>query len=232
MVPITCTSCHTQLEVPEETIGTTVQCEICGTQFTAQTPGPAPTSVIPDIPPVDLPQFNAVTPPPMPSDAGSTPDPTTQPTPTEFGVPPTQEPLPQSQQAPGALVGSVAATEVRCMQCGYDLTGIAIGGVCPECGSLVTPSFHITSQPASGMAITSMVLGIISIPACFCYGIPSVILSILSIIFYVSAKKQVEAGKADRNSMGMAKAGLICGIVGLVLGLGYISFFIVIIASQ
>lgn len=146
---------------------------------------------------------------------------------------PTQDylPTPEAPLAPRGL----KATSVFCVQCGYNLTGVAIGSTCPECGRVVAPSFHSQMLPTSGKAITALVLGICSIPVCVLYGIPAIICGILAIIFARTAKAQIRAGEAGANSKGMAIAGLICGIVGLCLGLLYVGgiiVFVVLMASN
>lgn len=141
-------------------------------------------------------------------------------------------PAPQDHPARGGL----KATSVFCVQCGYNLTGVAIGANCPECGRVVAPSFHSQMLPTSGKAITSLVLGICSIPVCILYGIPAIICGILAIIFARNAKAQIQREEVGANSKGMATAGMICGIVGLCLGLlyvgGIIVFFIVMAANH
>ena len=118
---------------------------------------------------------------------------------------------------------------VVCLQCGYDLTGTTIGATCPECGAPVTPAFQSTMRPTSGKAIAAMVLGICSIPGCMLYGIPAIVCGILAIVFYKQAKRRIAAGEFSPGSMSMAKAGLICGIVGLALGTAYIVTVVVVI---
>ena len=122
-----------------------------------------------------------------------------------------------------------AATQVTCLQCGYNLTGTVVGGRCPECGTPVVPAFQAGSAPTSGKAIASMVLGICSIPTCLCYGVPALICGALAISFWSQAQAQITTGQRGGASEGMAKAGLICGIVGVVLGLCYIGLIAVAI---
>lgn len=91
-----------------------------------------------------------------------------------------------------------------------------IGGACPECGTLVAPTYG--ALPNSGMAIASMVLGITSIPVCFCFGVLSIVLGFVGIGLYFGAKHQMATGAYGTQSNGMAIAGLICSIVGVLLG--------------
>jgi len=79
------------------------------------------------------------------------------------------------------------------------------------------------SQPlkSSGYAVASLVLGIASIPTCFCLGLPSIVCGILAVVFHKNAMRDVEAGVVSPSSAGMAKGGRICGMIGIVLGVGY-----------
>ncbi len=78
------------------------------------------------------------------------------------------------------------------------------------------PPFWSQPQPqppqSHGYNIATLVLGILSIVCCCFYGFISIICGILAIIFFVLSKK-------NGTSNGMAVAGLICAIFGLVLGL-------------
>ena len=85
-------------------------------------------------------------------------------------------------------------------------------------------------QKSSGQAVASLVLGIASMPVCFCLGVPSIICGILAIIFHKNALRDIEAGTVSPTSAGMAKAGRICGIIGIFLGIGYWVVYIGIIA--
>ncbi len=148
---------------------------------------------------------------------------------------PAQDPESTPAPTPAAQTthagGSVTATTVYCIQCGYNLTGVAIGSHCPECGRLVVPSFHSPTLPTSGKAVASMVLGICSIAMCMFYGLPALICGPLAIAFSIMAKKQVERGEAGGASTGLATAGMVCGIVGLLLALLFIGFIVFAIVA-
>jgi len=141
--------------------------------------------------------------------------------------PPTPPPVP-----PIAGAGAVP-----CASCGYDLRGVAIGSVCPECGSPINqlgpPTYPGMRPQSSGKAITSMVLGIVSLVACFFYGIPGIICGILAVVFARKADVAIQTGEAPVTSRGMAKAGRVCGWVGISLGIVYlllvIAYFLFII---
>ena len=66
-------------------------------------------------------------------------------------------------------------------------------------------------KKSNGFAIASLVLGIVSIVFCFIPGLILVglITGIIGVVFGVLAKK--------KNPTGMATAGLVCSIIGLIL---------------
>uniref|UniRef100_UPI004057154E DUF4190 domain-containing protein n=1 Tax=Streptomyces olivaceus TaxID=47716 RepID=UPI004057154E len=70
--------------------------------------------------------------------------------------------------------------------------------------------------PQNGMGTASMVLGILAC-ALFCmYGVVSVILGVLAVVFGVKGRRRAEQGLA--NNHGQAQAGFVMGIVGIILG--------------
>ncbi len=87
------------------------------------------------------------------------------------------------------------------------------------------PNNEINNQapnPNNGLAIASLVLGILSIILCCCISVLGIITGIPAIILAVLSKKS-NGGKMS----GLAIAGLICGIFGLVLSIvGFILSFI------
>jgi hypothetical protein len=80
-----------------------------------------------------------------------------------------------------------------------------------------------TGQSTNGKAIASLVLGICSIVLClgFLAGIPAVILGRI-------AKREIAEGNGTGD--GLANAGLITGIIGIVLGVLWLLYVILVIA--
>lgn len=79
--------------------------------------------------------------------------------------------------------------------------------------------------PQNGMGIAAMVLGIISCGSFCMYGVLSVVTGVLAVIFGIKGRKRVERGVATNH--GQALAGLITGIIGIVLGLAVIVVMII-----
>ena len=69
----------------------------------------------------------------------------------------------------------------------------------------------------SAMAIVSLVLGILSVLICCCYGVPSIIFGIAGIILAVLSRKDT-----GNTLSGLAIGGMICSIIGLLLGIGVV----------
>lgn len=71
-------------------------------------------------------------------------------------------------------------------------------------------------QKSTGLAIGSLICGIASI-AVFCIWWLSIPLGVIAVVLAVMARKAIARGEASGD--GMAKAGLICGIVGAALSI-------------
>ncbi|MBM7171260.1 DUF4190 domain-containing protein [Streptomyces sp. G44] len=69
--------------------------------------------------------------------------------------------------------------------------------------------------PANGMGVTGLVLGIIA-AAVFCLWPLAIVLGILAVIFGAVGRGKARRGEATNG--GQALAGIICGVVGIVLG--------------
>jgi hypothetical protein len=81
------------------------------------------------------------------------------------------------------------------------------------------------AQPKNNAkAIWALVLGIVSIIPCCAIGlIPGGIAAVLG----SSAGKEIQASNGSQTGAGMAKAGLICGIIGIVL---FVIYWVLVIA--
>ncbi len=79
-------------------------------------------------------------------------------------------------------------------------------------------------------ATTSLVLGIISIPTCMCYGIVGLICGFLAIRMASSGQKayNLNPEEYDESSLGNLKTGKITGIIGMILSVIYLFFTIVL----
>lgn len=91
--------------------------------------------------------------------------------------------------------------------------------------NLLTPNFN--QAPVLPNATAVLVLGIISIVGAFCYGV-GIILGIIGLVLANKDKKMLDANPDvySQGSVSNLKAGRICSIVGIVVGV----VFLVIIA--
>ena len=125
-------------------------------------------------------------------------------------------------------VQSVSSSAVTCLSCGYDLSGTAVGGTCPECGAAVEQSIRRVQNAGartSGFAIASFVCGLLALifSACFPLGF----LGVVAIALYFPSMKEVNAGTVGGSSKGFAVAGLVMGIIATVLGFTCLAFFVI-----
>ncbi|GGY50705.1 DUF4190 domain-containing protein [Streptomyces djakartensis] len=74
--------------------------------------------------------------------------------------------------------------------------------------------------PQNGMGIAAMVLGIVSCTLFCLYGVVSLVTGILAVVFGIKGRKRADAGVATNH--GQAQAGLIMGIIGIILGIAVI----------
>lgn len=84
--------------------------------------------------------------------------------------------------------------------------------------------------PANGLGTASLVLGILALCLICMWGIPSIILGVLALIFGILGRKRVRRGEA--NNSGQALAGIILGSVGLVLGAAFLTFMIWVVVAH
>ena len=107
----------------------------------------------------------------------------------------------------------------------YEVPELGAGG-----GQLVQPSpgmgLSIGAPQSSGLAIASMVLGIVGILA-----VP-IVCSIAAVICGHMARSQIRKGEGRVGGDGMAMTGLITGYLGLVIYLALVAFFILLIVQM
>ena len=82
--------------------------------------------------------------------------------------------------------------------------------------------------PSNGMAIASLVLGIISIPICCFWGI-GLVPGIISIILGVISKPKT--GPNSDKLSGVAIGGIVCGIIGSVCSIFWLIYELFIVSS-
>lgn len=92
---------------------------------------------------------------------------------------------------------------------------------------------HYQVQQPLPNATAVLVLGIISIVGCICYGIPGLVCGIISLVLGNKAVRMYEDNPSayTAGSYSNAKAGRICAIIGLVISALFLLFVIFILAT-
>jgi len=121
----------------------------------------------------------------------------------------------------------ISETTITCISCGYNLTGVSIGSNCPECGERVDQSILIRrmGNQSCGYATAALVLGIISLVACF-------LLGPVAIYYGKKARTLIDAGGYNPSSRGLATAGYVLGIIGTCILCIYVLIFVMMIATN
>ena len=115
-----------------------------------------------------------------------------------------------------------------CVACGK--------GVCTECAVTVGGKTYCQDCAASGtslqptktnsLAITSLVLGIVSIPLTFCYG-TGILFGIAAFITGLIGRRQIKESAGAQSGDGMALAGMIMGgIIGGLVGIAIVTIVV------
>jgi len=92
--------------------------------------------------------------------------------------------------------------------------------------NISTPKYIYQEPIPNSTAV--LVLGIISIATCWCYGVIGLILSIIALVLSGNAKRtyMLSPEKYTPGSFSNLKAGKVCAIIGLSVSALYILFFI------
>lgn len=82
------------------------------------------------------------------------------------------------------------------------------------------------NQQSLPNATAVLVLGILSLVTCFCYGVPGMICGVIALILYSKDKKLYLANPQLYNNYSNLNTGRILAIVGLVLSILFLAFII------
>jgi Domain of unknown function (DUF4190) len=191
-------------------------------QATTAQPAPPEQPTHPGAPAPAAEQPPAASPPPAAVPFGSTPPPPAGgwgvPAPPPQAPPPGQDPT--LWLRPPAAPGGAAPPAPP---------GSYLGAPAP--GPYASPSPY-RADPDNGKAITSMVLGIVSLAlfvTSLSFAAPATLVcGIFAWVFGVQARRRLEVGETTRGQ-GPAKAGLVMGVIGVVLGVLAIAFWTLVI---
>lgn len=117
----------------------------------------------------------------------------------------------------------ISPTAIACIGCGYDLSGTAIGGQCPECGRPVSETLQSQSngERSCGSATACFVIGIISLVGCG-------VLGPVAIILYFTSKQELNKGGYAQSARTFAKVALTLGIISTAL----IGVYVLLLAAM
>jgi len=89
-------------------------------------------------------------------------------------------------------------------------------------------NYQIINLENAPNSVAVLVLGILSIVGCWCYGILGLILGIIALILAASGQKQYleNPEKYSKSSYANLKAGKICAIIGTIISSLFIIFII------
>jgi uncharacterized membrane protein YbaN (DUF454 family) len=76
-----------------------------------------------------------------------------------------------------------------------------------------------------------LVMGILSIVGCCCYGLPGVVFGIVAVILASKATKTYMEAPENYSGYGNVKAGKIMGIIGIVLSILMVLFYVWLITT-
>ena len=95
------------------------------------------------------------------------------------------------------------------------------------------PSAPIGMKPVLPNATAALILGILSIPGCCCFGVVSLVCGIIAIVLGSKAIRLYNAhpGVFTVSSYNNAKTGKICGMIGLVITLMMLLYVILVYVS-
>lgn len=108
-------------------------------------------------------------------------------------------------------------------------------GICQQCMTVVDSKIYCRAcaaagatslQETNGLAIASLVLGIISVPLDFCYG-AGLLLAIAAVIMGFVARNQIKQTGGKQKGSGMALAGILTG--GIPAALAIVGLLVIVV---
>ncbi|EYT83598.1 membrane protein, partial [Streptomyces sp. Tu 6176] len=106
---------------------------------------------------------------------------------------------------------------------GYGYPGYPAQPAYPGYPGYGWPGVH--PAPQNGLGVAALVLGILSCCLFCLYGVVSLVLGILAVVFGVKGRRRADRGEA--NNRGQAQAGFVTGVIGIVLGVAVIVLLII-----
>jgi hypothetical protein len=223
---ISCPSCRRSLRLPEEYIGRQVQCPGCRHAFAAAA-DPAPVAAPADLPPVaDAPPVAA--PAELPPAAKAQPVPQEEPPPRRPRYEDDEPERPRRRRRP-----RYADDAEPCPYCGEPLSLDA--DYCPNCKHDLAEEYEVDYRPweeegevrrdcdphRGGVVLTLGIAGLVLAVPTFCcpvVALAGVGMSVAAWILGHGDLRRMRRGVVDPDGRGSTQAGMICGIIGTIIG--------------
>lgn len=84
-----------------------------------------------------------------------------------------------------------------------------------------------TGSGSNGLAVAALVVGIISLIGIFCFGIGGILFGLVAVVLGVLGMKKANA-EPGAPQKGLAIGGIVTGALGLLIGIAFLLFFVVI----
>jgi hypothetical protein len=96
-----------------------------------------------------------------------------------------------------------------------------------------TPAAPFSTSSGSGsngLAVAALVVGIISLIGIFCFGVGGILFGLVAVVLGVLGMKKANA-QPGAPQKGLAIGGIVTGALGLLIGLAFLVFFVVLGAT-
>ncbi len=114
-----------------------------------------------------------------------------------------------------------------CQNCGSLIDEKAV--MCPKCGAIVgdiTQKKDEKEKKPGPMAIISLIAGIVSMPCGWFWGV-GLIFAVVAIVLGILDLKSIKEGKSDSQGRGFDITGIVCGGVGILIFIIFITLVII-----
>lgn len=113
---------------------------------------------------------------------------------------------------------------ITCWNCGYELVGLKVDDVCPECATPIWSSPPI--DDLAKQAQSALIWGIVALALFFvCIGPLAALVAIPAITKSKAVHRSVAAGRVSESEVGGAKAGGIHGWITVCLSIASIAVY-------
>jgi hypothetical protein len=118
------------------------------------------------------------------------------------------------------VTSTITESTLRCVGCGHNLTGVPLGGTCPECGVEVEQSINALHQTqTSGAAIGALVCGLLAFVTFPPLGVAAILLAL-------KARRDISRGRCSADSATLAIIGGVLGVLATLLTVALVLFLV------